>query len=46
MVFNNETNKIDENIDKNMTKTYNHNNSHSGNNFKHFKLISFFINNS
>lgn len=45
MIFNNKTNEIKENIDKIIIKIYNYNNNNSGNNSKHLKFISFFINN-
>lgn len=45
IVFNNKTNKIEENFNSNIIETYHHNNSNSRNNSNRFKLINFFINN-
>lgn len=45
MVFNDEINEIEGNVDKNMTETYERNNGNSGSNSKRSKLISFSINN-
>lgn len=45
MVFDNKINKIEENVDRNITETYQHNDGNNGTNFRHFKFIGFFINN-
>lgn len=45
MVFNNKTNKIKANIDRNMMETYNHNDGNNGSNSRHPKLINFSNNN-
>lgn len=44
MVLNDETNEIEENVDRNTTETYNHNNGNSNSYSRYLKLINFFIN--
>lgn len=45
IVCKSEINKIEENGNRNMMEIYKYNNGNSANNSRHFKLISFFINN-